>query len=355
MRRRPPTVRGFYTMDNYASAALDMRPPIGSSLADAQIHNAKETFSYRVLPDIDEDSLVVSCSDAQVAEFVRETLFDWSSRHDLWDQPNMSMELRSWVTGMITFRDVYIHFEFDRVDDSDPWKLIFVGWLPPETVVVKGRGAKRRYEQFVSRHWPEGAPVSVIGGAREFLEVFSADEVIHLQWPLDERHGRGPEYAARRAGRPVDRYGDRLLAAARSGAEPDETFLPIAKGRAGAYTGALDHEKLHDAVVGDRLFLPPEEDVTEYFYVDRLVRSRIAACEVRNYLLDAIGEQLLGPWSALNGWPTVRLELRRECWTIEDWRTLHAEYQRGQATIDDVLAAEKVEWEPIESRRRRLG
>jgi hypothetical protein len=146
-----------------------------------------------------------------------------------------------------------------------------------------------------------------------------------------------------------------MLAAARAGAEPDETFFPIARGRAGAYVGALDHEKLYDAVVGDRLFLPPDEDVTEYFYVDRLVRSRIAACEVRNYLLDAVSEQLLGPWSALNGWPTVRLTLRRECWTVDDWRTLHAEYQRGKATIDDVLAAEKVEWEPIEGRRRRLG
>lgn len=316
-------------------------------MADARIHNASETFSYLVIPDIGEDSLVVECSDSDVAETVRETLFDWSSRHDLWDQPNMAMELRSWVTGMLTFLDVYIHFELERVGEDEPWKLSFVGWLPPETIVVRGQDKHRRYEQFVSKHWPGGGGISVIGGPREFLEIFSADEIVHLRWPLHEpSRTRAPEAAARRVGRSLDRHADRLLAGARAGAEPEEMFLPVARGRAGAYAGALDHEKIQDAIVGDRLFQPPDEDVTEYFYVDRLVRSRIAVCEVRDYLFAQVSEQLLAPWSALNAWPTVRLTLRRECWTVDEWRALHAEYQRGQATIDDVLAAVKVEWEP---------
>lgn len=351
MRRRPRSIRGFYTMDNYASFALDTRPPIGSSMADARIHNASETFSYLVIPDIDEDSLVVECSDSDVAETVRETLFDWSSRHDLWDQPNMAMELRSWVTGMLTFRDVYIHFALERVGDDEPWKLIFVGWLPPETIIVRGQDKHRRYEQFVSKHWPEGGSISVMGGPREFLEVFSADEIVHLRWPLHEpSRTRAPEAVARRVGRSLDRYANRLLAGARAGAEPEETFLPVARGRAGAYAGALDHEKVQDAVVGDRLFQPPDEDVTEYFYVDRLVRSRIAACEVRDYVLAQVSEQLLGRWAQRNGWPDIALRLRRECWSVHDWRALHDEYRSGNASVEDMVAAARVEQEPLKPR-----
>lgn len=347
MRQRPRSVRGFYTMDNYASLALKMRPPIGSSMADARLHNASQTFSYRVIPDIDEDSLVVECADRDVAETVRETLFDWSSRRDLWDQPNMPMELRSWVTGMLTFRDIYVHFELERVDDSEPWKLIFVGWLPPETIIVRGRGEKRRYEQFVSKRWPEGGGISVMGGPREFLEVFSADEIVHLRWPLHEPSGtRAPEARARLVGRPLDRYANRLLDGARAGAEPEETFLPVARGRAGAYADALDHEKIHDAVVGDCLFQPPDEDITEFFYVDRLVRSRIAACDVRDYVLAQVSKQLLGRWARRNGWPDVTLRLRRECWSVQDWRALHDEYRRGNATIEDVIAAARAENQP---------
>lgn len=352
MRKRPPSLRGFYTMDNYASYALNARPPIGTSMADAGIHNATQTFSYRVLPDIDEDALVVECADDDVAARVSETLFSRSSRLDLWDQPNMAMELRSWVTGMMTFHDVYVHFVLDRADEQHPWTLTFVGWLPPETVVVRGRGAHARYEQYVSKRWPEGRSIVVSGGTREFLEVFTGDEILHLRWPLDQPSERlAPERAARRAGGPVDRYAERLLAGARAGAEPHETFLPIARGRAGAYAGSLDSEKLYDAVVGDRLFKPPEDEITEYFYVDRLVRARIAACDVRDYVLVQLSEQLLGRWARLNGWPRIRLRLRRECWTVHDWEAIRDEYRSADATLDDVMAADRLEWESARFRR----
>jgi hypothetical protein len=72
-------------------------------------------------------------------------------------------------------------------------------------------------------------------------------------------------------------------------------------------------------LVGDRLFLPPDEDITEYFHVDRLVRSRIAACEVREYLLGEVSRQLLRTWAHRIGWPTLSLVLRRACWSISDW------------------------------------
>lgn len=344
MRRRPPRVRGFYTIDNYAATALNMHPLIGSSMADARIHNAKEMFAFMVIPDIDEDSIEVRCSDSQIAASVSETLFGWDSRRDLWDQPNMAMELRSWVAGMISYRDVYIHFELGRVDDKEPWDLIFVGWLPPATVLVRGRGVDKRYEQFVSKYWPGGEAIVVEGGPREFLWEFASDEIVHLRWPLGEPDRRlAPEAAARRAGRAVDRYARDILASARAGAEPDETFLPIARGRAGAYREALDGEKLHDAVVGDRLFLPPDDEITEYFFVERLIRSRIAACEVRAYLLSEVSRQLLGPWAVRNNWPKLEMRLRKEVWSVADWRSLHEEYKSGSATVEDLIAATLLE------------
>jgi hypothetical protein len=348
MRRKPRSVRGFYTMDFYASMALGTRVDIGTSMADSQIHNAKEMFSYRVIPDIDDDSLIVECSDPGVAQRVTEVLFGWSSSRELWDQPNLGMELRSWVKGMISYRNVYVHFVLDRVDDTEPWGLVFAGWLPPETVVVRGHGPRRRYEQFISKRWPEGGHISVIGGPREFLETFTPNEILHVRWPLHEpSRTRQPEAVARRAGRPIDRQADRMLAAARAGAEPEETFLPIARGRAGAYAGSIDSQKLHDALVGDRLFLPPDEDITEYFYVDRLVRSRIAACQVREYLLGEVSRQLLGTWADRNGWSTLSLALRRECWSVSDWRELHEAYRSGTANVEDVLAAVVAEQEPL--------
>jgi hypothetical protein len=348
MRRKPRNVRGFYTMDYYASGALGTRVDIGMSMADSQIQNAKQMFSYRVIPDIDDDSLLVECADTNVAERVTETLFGWSSSRELWDQPNLCMELRSWVTSMISYRDVYVHFVLDRVDETDPWGLVFAGWLPPETVVVRGHGTRRRFEQFISKRWPEGGHISVMGGPREFLETFTPNEILHLRWPLHEPSRTKPaEAVARRAGRPIDRQADRILAAARAGAEPEETFLPLARGRAGAYAGSIYSQKLHDALVGDRLFLPPDEDITEYFYVDRLVRSRIAACQVREYLLGEVSRQLLGTWAECNGWPRLSLRLRRQCWSVSDWRELHHEYRSGSARVEDVVAAAVAEQEAL--------
>lgn len=354
-RRRPRQARGFYSADNYASYALAVRQPLGYSMADATIHRATEDFAFAVIPDFEEDSLRVRCHDQTVADLVSSQLSERSSRSELWAQPNMAMELHSWIGSLMEGGRLYVHFGFSRQDDHAPYLLDFAVWLAPETIVVRSQGADSLYEQYVSRRAFESSGVLVVGEPQEHYEIYSADEILAIYWPLSDGE-ISPVRGARKASSSIDRWAKRMLLNSAAGAQPNETFLSVARARAGAYANALELEKLATAIAGDRLFLPVDDEVTEYFHVDRLIRSRAAAAQVRHHLFEQISRQLLDRWSALNGWPTMDLELRRPLWSIDDWKSLRRDYDRGLATLADVQAAASAEAETLRSlRAQRAG
>jgi hypothetical protein len=325
-------------------------------MADPRIRNASDTFAFHVLPDIDEDTLIVECEDEVVSKVIADALLDRSSSSQIWAQPNLPMELHSWISGMIEERDVFVQLAFDQEDERHPLMLVAAAQLAPETILIKGRGPDTRYEQYASVRAFDGTSISVIGGQRERLVVFRADEVLYLRWPLDEPSKEiPPESAARKASRAIDRYAQQMLLNARSGAEPDETFLPLARARAGAYADALEKEKLQDATISDRLFQPIDEDVTEFFFVDRLVRSRVAASRVRSYVFNEFNRQVLEQWTKLNDWPRARLSPRRTFWSEAEWLDLHRAYKTGEATVEDVVAAAALEWESLRLSKSALA
>ena len=102
--------------------------------------------------------------------------------------------------------------------------------------------------------------------------------------------------------------------------------MPIARARAGAFVDALEKRKTASARIKDMLFYPGAYeaevfpwvgDITDYFAADRILRSRVAICQVRGYLFTELNRQLLGEWSRLNGWGELTLSLRPDLF-LED-------------------------------------
>ena len=171
------------------------------------------------------------------------------------------------------------------------------------------------YEQYVSLRAFEGSNYVMDGGPREHFAEFDEQEVLHLRWPLPEPGGaRSPAAAALRAGRDIGRNAERMVLVAQAGAETKETFLSLARARAGAFSDALETEQIGSAKVKDMLFYPGAyeapvfpwvEHATDYFLADRALRSRVAICQLRDYLFAAFNEQVLARWTQLNGWGEV--------------------------------------------------
>jgi hypothetical protein len=341
-------MHGFYAADNYAATALRTRTQVGYSMADPSVHVAAETFAFHVLPDIGENSLIVVGPDDGTNHLVGGWIAGRRSRLELWAEPNLPMEIHSWIEGMLEHRDVYYQIVFERETTDAVWMLATLAWLAPETILPVGGGTQARYEQYASVRAFEGAGVGVIGKPREWLETFGPEEIFHLRWPLTEpSQTRAPVREARLASRAIDRHAKEMLLNARAMAEPNERFLTLTRARAGAYADALEHEKQASAVAGDRLFLPPDTAVTEYFYIDRLIRSRVAAAAVRSYVIDEFNRQVLRRWTEQNGWPEVRLTTRRTFWAKGDWVSFWEQYQEGVLHASDVVAAADAETERL--------
>ena len=299
-RKRNAAMHGFYAADNYAATALGTRTDMGYSMADPSVHAGVERFAFNVLPDIGETSLMVVGPDEPANNMVADWMTGYRSQRELWRQPNLPMEIHSWISEMLDHRDAYYQIVFERDTKKADWMLTAVAWLAPETILVVGSGSQARYEQYASARAFEGSGVGVIGKPREWLETFGPEEIFHIRWPLNyPSSSRAPVRDARLASRAIDRHAREMLLNARSMAEPSEAFLPLARARAGAYVNALEHEKQASAVAGDRLCLPPEADITEYFYINRLIRSRVA-----------YSAAVCGPKSSINGLPrTVASQL----------------------------------------------
>jgi hypothetical protein len=329
VRRRRAARRSFFGTDRYAAFALGVYHEVGSSFADSDIYVAKRGVSESVIPDIDEAVLRIECDSPEVARSVEEVLLDRHSYRELWVQPSFPMELGSYVGELIDHGEIFVRYVFGRADDKSPFALVATEWLAPETVQRRHRNGQAVSEQYASRRAHVGADYIIVDEPQEYLCEFDGEEILDLRWPFGEG-GRSPAQAALEVGREVARHAEHSLLAARANVE-DDPFLPLARARSGAFAEALDAQKVASARIKDMLFYPGAyeaeafpwaPEIAEYFAADRIIRSRIAICRLRQYLFREFNRQVMERWQRLNDWPLVRLGLRPTLFSEEDWSGL---------------------------------
>ncbi|MDO8186469.1 hypothetical protein Q5424_17450 [Conexibacter sp. JD483] len=352
MRKR--RARGvFYGRDRYAAFALGLDRAIGSSHADLDIFVSARGVAGTVVPEIDEGILGVRADVPAQGEYAWDVLLSRRRRQGLWNMPNLAMELRQYVEQLIEFGEIYLRLEFLR-GPTGTYDLATVTWLSPETMLRRRGGKDAPFEQFVSRRAFDGSGLTVVDQMAEQIAEIPANEIARLTWPFDTPGGRSPAQAALALGREADRSSDRTLRSGHAGAFPDETFLPIARARAGAYAGALETRQTVSARIKDQLFYPGTDEaewfpwitgITAYFAADRILRSRIALSNLREHFFDQFNTQVIDPWRALNGWDSVKLEIRADLFSTSDWEDMRSGLVAGDVDLEDVKAALRLEQE----------
>jgi hypothetical protein len=186
--------------------------------------------------------------------------------------------------------------------------------------------------------------------------VFSEGEVLHLRWPLPEPGGRAPAEVALGIGRRVEGAANREILKVRSSAEPNESYLSLARARAGAYGDPLAVQKRLSARISDMLFYPGADEsemylwaepVTDFFAADRILRGRIAIAQIRGYVFREFNRQVIGPWVHMNNWQEIRLELRPKLLTADEWAAMRDELHTGAIDLGDVRAVVHAEAETV--------
>jgi hypothetical protein len=347
----PTPGRTFFGSDHYALAALGEAEEIGGSFSDLDIFVGARGFSESVIPGIDEELLGVDGAEPASRAAVEEILLGRFSNRDLWSQPSLPMELRGYVSQLIERGRLFIRLHFAE-GEGGTIELMKTSWLAPETIVHRPHA--HIYEQYASRKALMQPGVVVEGEPREHLFSIPESEVLALHWPLPEPGSSSPAAAARALGREVGRQAGRVLLSSRAQAEPQESYLPLARARSGAFRDALEAQQLVSAQIKDALFYPGAyeaeaypwvKEATDYFRADRILRSRIAICQVRTYLFDELNSQLMDRWTKLNNWAPLRLGLRPHLFEEADWIRLHSELAAGELGLEDVRAAVAVEAE----------
>jgi hypothetical protein len=353
-RRRsedPESSRTFFGSDRYARIALGEREEIGGSFADLDIVVAARGVSESVIPEIDEALLGISGSEPEAVSIVEATLLGRSYSRDLWNEPSLPMELRDYVSQLIHRGRLFVRLHFAETDQG-VFDLMKTTWLAPETILHRREAGV--FEQYASARGLMEPGVIVAGGPQEYLGSIPESEVFAIHWPLAEPGGRSPASAALALGREVARQADRTLLASQAQAEPQETFLSVARARSGAFGDALEMQQLLSAQIKDALFYPGAyeaeafpwiEEASEYFRADRILRSRIAICRLRTYLFDELNSQILGRWASMNGWTPVRIGLRPQLFEEADWIDLRSGLAAGEVSLEDVRAAVATEAE----------
>jgi hypothetical protein len=347
---RSESGRTFFGSDRYARIALGDREEIGDSFADLDIFVAARGVSESVIPEIDEALLSISGPDADVVSIVEATLLGRTYGRDLWNEPSMPMELRDYVTQLIHRGRLFVRLHFAK-SDQGVFDLIKTTWLAPETILHRPRAGV--YEQYASaRALME--PGIVVGEPQEYLGAIPESEVFAIHWPLPEPGDGSPALAALALGREVARQADRTLLVSQARAEPQETYISVARARSGAFGDALEMQKLLSAQIKDTLFYPGAyeaeafpwvEEATDYFRAERILRSRIAICQLRTYLFDELNSQILGRWASMNSWGPVRIGLRPQLFDETDWIDLRSGLAAGEVSLEDVRAAVATEAE----------
>jgi hypothetical protein len=353
----------FFLADRYASFALGTYHERGGAFADLEIHVAGRGVSHTVIPEIDEGVLEVVGEVADQVETVRQVLLDRWSHDKLWSQPNLPMELQSYVVQLVERGQLFVRVNFARSGNDQEYKLVKTRWVPPETMLRRGGRDGEYWEQFSSWRAYSGDGYSVTGDPTDHLYRFDAKEILHLRWPLAEPAGhRAPALAALELEHETARASEQGLLRVRAGAERGECYFPIARARAGAYDGALERQKLLSARARDLLLYPGTDEsevygwadsTTEFFAADRLLRSRIAICKLREYIFGEFNSQVIDQWRQMNGWRDIRLRLRPPLYSVADWEALRTELHEGSADLEDVRAAVHAESETTRAFNRR--
>jgi hypothetical protein len=338
----------FFVPDRYAEIALGTFHQSGSSFTDLDIHVSARGISHTVIPEIDETILEVTGEVDDQLKRVRAVLLGRSGGDKLWFQPNLPMELQSYVGQLVESRQLFVHLTFAESKDGEQL-LVKTRWIPPETM-LRRRGSDCEYwEQFASWRAYRGDGYSVSGEPTDHLHRFETSEILHLRWPLHTPTGnRAPAQAALQLEPQIERAAEQGVLRARAGADPDETYYPVARARAGAYDDALERQKLWSARARDLLLYPGTDEAevygwadstTEFFAADRLLRARIEICQIRDYLFAEFNTQVIDRWRTLNAWAPIRLQLAPRLLTVEDWESLRTDLHRGAADLADVRAA----------------
>jgi hypothetical protein len=261
------------------------------------------------------------------------------------------MELRDYVSQLIHRGRLFVRLHFAETGEG-VFDLMKTTWLAPETILHRREAGV--YEQYASARALMEPRVVVVDEPREYLGSIPESEVFAIHWPLPEPGGDSPASAAMALGREVARQAERTLLASQARAESQETYLSVARARSGAFGDALETQKLLASQIKDALFYPGAyeaeafpwvEEATDYFRADRILRSRIAICQLRTYLFDELNSQVLGRWASMNGWAPVRIELRPKLFEEADWTDLRSGLAAGEVGLDDVRAAVALEAE----------
>jgi hypothetical protein len=362
-RRRAALDKPFFLPDRYASFALGTHHERGGAFADLEIHVAGRGVSHTVIPEIDEGVLEVVGEVADQVESVRQVLLDRWSHEKLWFQPNLPMELQSYVVQLVERGQLFVHLSFARSDRDQKYKLVKTRWIPPETMLKRHGRDGEYWEQFASWRAYGGDGYSVAGDPADHLRRFDPKEILYLRWPLAEPAGhRAPAQAALELEHATARVAEQGLLRARAGAEPGEYYFAVARARAGAYDDALERQKLLSSRARDLLLYPGTDEsevygwadsTTEFFAADRLLRSRIAICKLREYIFGEFNSQVIDRWRQMNGWRDIRLTLRPQLYSVADWEALRGELYEGSADLEDVRAAVHAESETARAFNRR--
>ncbi len=351
-RNRRRQGRTVWWRDRYAAFALGTLEDVEGGFGGTDVFVASRGLADTVIPGIAQNSLRVVGQHPEQVDAIADVVFE-RGRDRLWDEPTFPMQLHAWIKQLVHDGELIVHLDFQRPAAAEPYRLERATWMGPET--VRRRGGI--YEQFVSHRAFEQAGIIVAEPEDQLVEL-PAQEILHVSWPFPTR-GRSRLADTTKLRRRIEREMRRGLLAARAGAEPKETFLPIARGRAGAYRQALERQKLDSARIKDMLYYPGAyeafafpwvEETTDYFMAERMLRSRIAVCKLRRHLFEQINTQLLQRWTHLNGWDSVTLELATDTFTEEDWRQMRRQLDEGAITLQDVQAAIAAE---AEAGRRR--
>jgi hypothetical protein len=290
-------------------------------LAGAQLHASSESLKFRVIPGFEPDFFVIDGDAPTAVTAARSALLE----HDaVWHQPNICMEFQMMVAELLYFRESYRYIQFSQ---EGLRVLERIDALAPETIYARHARSRRIVEQYVRAE---------IAGRETWFE-FADDELLVLAWPLAEPPGsRPPEQAALVAGGGEERLADRMLLPLRAQNEPAERFVTFARARQGAYGDALAETKRVSARVADLLYDIPQEPVTRYFEMQRIIRAQRAASELREYLVREFNRQVLARWAAANSWGRLELAIAPPLLSAADWHDVWLSFHDRSLSYDDV-------------------
>jgi hypothetical protein len=253
------------------------------------------------------------------------------SQSDIWYDAGICRAFQQYVTELFYFRRSWSYIQFG---DDSPVVLERLDGFAPETVFPVGHGAGRRVDQYVRRQ----------GEQPEAFFRFEPDELFELEWPLAAPVGSHTPYAAAlRIGLAEDRLMERAPLAMRAQTEPDERLLPFVRARLGAYDDSIAEVRRVSARVRDSIFEPVTEPVTRFFEIDRVVRTQIAACEFRDYLIREFNRQVLGRWATANAWGLLELEWVPAQFSATDWRDVGQGFRDRELSYDDIVELLRVD------------